>query len=94
MVYRGLNETPTTLGATMPKFELIENKKPHHLMIDDNIIHEDKFWRVAGNYSVLGYPDHTRRMLMIAPWQLVNSRGFKFLEITTEHRIDAYRRTD
>lgn len=77
----------------MPKFEFIENKKPHELVTDDHIMHEDRFWRVIENYSVLGYPPQCRRMLMILPHQLTNTRGFKFLEITTESRIDAYRKT-
>lgn len=79
----------------MPKFELIENKKPHHLVTSDHIMHQDRFWRVIENYSVLGYPAQCRRMLMIVPEQFTEPiRGFKFLEITTESRIDAYRKTE
>lgn len=79
----------------MPKFELIEDKRPHHLLTDDHIIYQDKFWRVIENYSILGYPEHMRRMLLIVPELMKDPvRGFKFLEITTESRIAAYRRTE
>lgn len=78
----------------MPTFEHIEDKKPHELIIGDHIIYQDRFWRVVGNYTVLGYPEYTRRMLMIVPELHLNPRGFKFLEITSESRIAAYNRTE
>lgn len=78
----------------MPKFELIEDKKPHQLVADDHIMHQDRFWRVIENHSILGYPTHTRRMLMIVPEQRIVPQSFKFLEITSEARIAAYRKTE
>lgn len=78
----------------MPSYELIDRKSPVNLVPGNHIIHQDAFWRVIENYSVLGYPSHTRRMLMIVPQSHLEPRGFKFLEITTEQKIDAYVRKD
>lgn len=79
----------------MPNFEYLEDKQSHHLEKDDMILHQDKFWRIVENYNVLGYPPHTRRMLVILPHQfeLTPYSGFKFLEIG-EGRIPAYRKTE
>ena len=76
----------------MPKFELIESKKPHELVTGDHIIMQDRFWRVEENYAVLGFPSN--RMLMLMPHQIITPRGFRFLEITTESRIEAYKKTE
>ncbi len=78
----------------MPSFEFIEEKRPHELIKDDHLMHNDRFWRVVENYNVLGYPPAARRMLMIVPEQMTSPRGYKFLEIDTEHRIAAYRKTE
>lgn len=76
----------------MPQFEFTEQKKPHELLPEDHIIHKDRFYRIVKNYSVLGYPAQTRRMLMIVPEQFLSPTSFQFLEITTESRIAAYLR--
>lgn len=79
----------------MPSFEFLDDKQPHKLDEGDMIMHQDRFWRVVKNYSILGYPTHTRRMLMILPHQFEPTKnGYKFLEITSESRIAAYRKTE
>lgn len=80
----------------MPSFEFIADKQPHALKKDDMIMHEDRFWRVVENYNVLGYPAHTRRMLVILPhhFEVKKNAGFKFLDIHREGRIAAFRKTE
>lgn len=78
----------------MPNFEFIDDKRPETLEAGEHIIHEDKFWRITANHSILGYPTHTRRMLMIVPHQFAEGRACKFLEIVREGRIAAYRKTE
>lgn len=78
----------------MFSYEFLDDKSPVNLVPGNHIIHQDKFWRVVENYSVLGYPAQCRRMLMIVPEAHLNPTGFVFLEITTEHKIAAYTRKD
>jgi hypothetical protein len=78
----------------MPNYELIDRKSPVNLVPGNHIIHQDRWWRVVENYNVLGYPRQCRRMLMIVPDHLNEPNAFVFLEITTEHKIDAYNRKD
>lgn len=78
----------------MPSYEFLDNKSPVNLVPGNHIMHQDAFWRVVENYRLLGYPAHCGRMLMIVPEAHINPTGFKFLEITTEHKIAAYTRKD
>jgi hypothetical protein len=74
-------------------FELLQDKvKARDLSLGDHVMVQDKLWRVAGNFPVIG---GAGRMLMLAYHTHVDPNGYKFHQVSqADERFDVLVRTD